>query len=164
MKKIRFNIIDFLIILAVILVSVAGVYILGSKSETVVNTQKTKALVMIELKNVDESTKADYEEKAKIGSLANIGIREKTVGELKKIDITEATKECFDLKNEEIKLAKVEGRYDIKFVFEVELDETDKDFLIGTDKIKIGKELGFGAKGYSGYGIVIGIEKVGGEK
>ena len=164
MKKVKFNIIDFLIIVAVVVVAVAGVYVLGSKSETAIDKQKTKVVVAMEQKNVDEITKAYYEQNNEVGNIVSIGIREKISGVVKEIEISNAQKECLDQKTGETKLVDVEGKYDLRFIFEIEVDETDRDFLIGTDKIKIGKALNFNGKGYSGYGNVISIKKIGGEE
>lgn len=164
MKKVKFNIIDFLIILAVIFVIFAGVYILGNKSETVVNTEKTKVLVTIEELAVDEATMEFYMENAKEGATVNMGIREKTVGVLKNLDISPATDNYDNPTTGAKEVLERVGRYNLKFTFETELSETETDFLIGTDKIKIGKELNFGGKGFSGYGNVVVIKKVGGEE
>ena len=164
MKKVKFNIIDFLIILVIAAVAVAGVYIIGNKSETVVSTKTTKALITIEGQNVDETTMNYYMENAREGSNALIGIREKASGVLKKIEVLPSTKEFDDPITGEKELVEQTGKYNLKFVFEVDLAETDRDFLIGTDKIKIGKELNFTGKGFSGYGKVVVIEKIGGDK
>lgn len=165
MKKAKFNIIDFLIILAIALVAFAGYYIIRSKSETVSGTEKTltKAYVTIEEMSVDETTKNFYEENAKTGDMVSMGIREKTTGVITEIEVSPATG-IYDnpLTGEKELLEKI-GRYDLKFTFETELSETETDFLIGTDKIKIGKELNFSGKGYSGYGNVVVIKKLGGD-
>ena len=164
MKKVKFNIIDFLIVLVVVLVAVAGVYILGNKSETVVSSEKTKVYVTIEELSVDEATKNFYMESAKEGDNITMGIREKTTGILRKIEAVPATDNYNNPETGEIEVLKKADRYDLKFTFETEFEETDRDFLIGTDKIKIGKELNFSGKGYSGYGNVVVIKKVGGEE
>lgn len=164
MKKAKFNIIDFLIIAMVVLVIFAGVYILGNKSETVVSSDKTKVLVTIEELSVDETTMNFYKDNVKKGDNVIIGIREKTTGVLEDIKIIPAT-DNYDnpVTGKKEVLEKAEG-YNLTFTFETELSETETDFLIGTDKIKIGKELNFSAKGYSGYGNVVIIKKVGGEE
>ncbi len=164
MKKAKFNIIDFLIIAMVILVVFAGVYILGNKSETVVNSAKTKVLVTIEELSVDETTMNFYKENAKNGDSVLIGIREKTTGVLKDVQVLPATDNYDNPVTGEKKVLEKKGEYNLNFTFETELSETETDFLIGTDKIKIGKELNFSAKGYSGYGNVVIIKKVGGEE
>jgi hypothetical protein len=164
MRKVKFNIIDFLIIVAVVLVAVAGVYIIGNKSEVTVNTEKTKVLVTIEQLSVDETAMNFYKESVKNGDVVTMGIREKTTGVLKNLEILPAT-DNFDhpVTGEKVSLEKV-NRYNLKFTIETEFAENDRDFLIGTDKIKIGKELNFASKGYSGYGNVVVIKKVGGAK
>ena len=164
MKKAKFNIIDFLIIAMVILVIFAGVYILGNKSETVVSSDKTKVLVTIEELSVDETTMNFYKENVKKGDNVTIGIREKTMGVLENIEILPATDNYDNPVTGEKEVLEKAERYNLNFTFETELAETETDFLIGTDKIKIGKELNFSAKGYSGYGNVVIIKKVGGEE
>lgn len=164
MKKAKFNIIDFLIIATVILVIFAGVYILGNKSETVVSSEKTKVLVTIEELSVDETTMNFYKENVKKGDNVIIGIREKTTGVLENIEILPATDNYDNPVTGEKEVLEKAERYNLNFTFETELSETETDFLIGTDKIKIGKELNFSAKGYSGYGNVVIIKKIGGEE
>ena len=164
MKKAKFNIIDFLIIAMVILVIFAGVYILGNKSETVVSSDNTQVLVTIEELSVDETTMNFYKENVKKGDNVTIGIREKTTGVLENIEILPATDNYDNPVTGEKEVLEKAERYNLNFTFETELAETETDFLIGTDKIKIGKELNFSAKGYSGYGNVVIIKKVGGEE
>lgn len=164
MQKPRFNIVDFLIILAVVLVVVAGVYILGSKSETVVNTDKTKTQITIELKEVDKEAMNYYNENAKIGTAVTMGLREKVNGVLMEINSAPSTENFDNPVTGKKELVNQIGKYNLTFTIEAELSETDKDFLIGTDKIKIGKELNFAGKGFSGYGNVVIIKKVGGEE
>ena len=164
MKKAKFNIIDFLIIAMVVLVIFAGVYILGNKSETVVSSDKTKVLVTIEELSVDETTMNFYKENVKKGDNVTIGIREKTMGVLENIEILPATDNYDNPVTGKKEVLEKAERYNLTFTFETELSETETDFLIGTDKIKIGKELNFSAKGYSGYGNVVIIKKVGGEE
>lgn len=164
MKKAKFNIIDFLIIAMVILVIFAGVYILGNKSETVVSSDKTKVLVTIEELSVDETTMNFYKDNVKKGDNVIIGIREKTTGVLEDIKIIPATDNYDNPVTGKKEVLEKAERYNLTFTFETELSETETDFLIGTDKIKIGKELNFSAKGYSGYGNVVIIKKVGGEE
>ena len=164
MKKAKFNIIDFLIIAMVVLVIFAGVYILGNKSETVVSSDKTKVLVTIEELSVDETTMNFYKENVKKGDNVIIGIREKTTGVLEDIKIIPATDNYDNPVTGKKEVLEKAERYNLTFTFETELSETETDFLIGTDKIKIGKELNFSAKGYSGYGNVVIIKKVGGEE
>ena len=55
-------------------------------------------------------------------------------------------------------------KYNITFRSKVKITETDRDFLIGTAKIKVGKNQNFVGQGYSGYGTVVAIEKVGGDE
>jgi hypothetical protein len=164
MKKAKFNIIDFLIIAMVVLVIFAGVYILGNKSETVVSSDKTKVLVTIEELSVDETTMNFYKDNVKKGDNVIIGIREKTTGVLEDIKIIPATDNYDNPVTGKKEVLEKAERYNLTFTFETELSETETDFLIGTDKIKIGKELNFSAKGYSGYGNVVIIKKVGGEE
>ncbi len=164
MEKPKFNIIDFLIIVLIIAVGFLGFYILGNKSGTVTNTNTAKVLVTIEEADIDEETVNFYLESAKVGTSLNMGIREKVAGTLKEVKAVPKTKSYTNPVTGQKEIADEIGRYNMLFTIEAELTENDKDFLIGTDKIKIGKELNFVGKGFSGYGHVVIIEKVGGEE
>ena len=164
MERPKFNIVDFLIIVLVIAVGFFGFYILGNKSGTVATADTAKVLVTIEEDDIDENMRDMYLENAKVGSAVTMGIREKVAGTLKEVKVNPKTEEYTNPLTGEKKAADKIGRYNMTFTIEAELNETDRDFLIGTAKIKIGKELNFVGKGFSGYGHVVIIEKVGGEE
>ena len=164
MEKPRFNIVDFLIIVLIIAVGFLGFYILGSKSGTVATAEKTTVLVTIEEDDIDENMRDMYLENAKVGAKVKMGIREKVEGTLEQVNVLPETEEYTNpITGVKEAVPKI-GRYDMTFTIKAELSESDRDFLIGTAKIKIGKELNFVGKGFSGYGNVVVIEKVGGEE
>lgn len=163
MEKPKFNIVDFLIIILIIAVGFLGFYILGSKSGTVATAEKITVLVTIEEDDIDENMRDMYLENAKVGAKVKMGIREKVEGTLEQVKVLPETEEYTNpITGVKEAVPKI-GRYDMTFTIKAELNESDRDFLIGTAKIKIGKELNFVGKGFSGYGHVVAIED-GGEE
>ncbi len=162
MGKPKFNIIDLLIIVVVIAVIAAGVYIISSKKEGA-SSKDNKVTVefVIEETNVDSSRKESYETLAKKGDIITFGEKEKITGTLKKVEAEPAKMVFDDPKTGKRSWVEKIGVYDMKFVFEAELDETETDFLAGSSKVKVGKTLVFSGKGYAGSGIVIKVEKKG---
>ena len=163
MEKPKFNIVDLLIIVVVITVIAAGVYIISSKKEgaTANDNKKVTVEFVIEETNVDSSRKETYETLAKKGDVITFGEKEKITGTLKEVDSEPAKMVFDDPKTGERTWVEKIDVYDIKFVFEAELDETETDFLAGSSKVKVGKSLVFSGKGYAGSGIIIGVEKKG---
>ncbi len=164
MKKPRFNIIDALIIALIAVIAFAGVYVLRSKTDTQTKTQTAEVIFTIEEKEINDTQREYYLEKAKVGDTVTVGIKEKVTGTLEEISIT-PTKFIYDNPVSGEKEYKEEiGKYDAYFTIRANLTETDTDFLIGTAKIKVGKSMNCVGMGYSGYGTVVKIEKVGGDK
>ena len=164
MKKPKFNIIDLLIIVVIAAVIAAGVYILGSKTETQTKTKTAEVIFTIEEKEVDPVRMEYYKENAKVGDTVTVGIKEKVTGTLEKVEIVPTKKMFTDSITGQKSWKDELSRYDLTFTIKAEITETDTDFLIGTAKIKVGKSQNFIGKGYSGYGTVVAIEKVGGDE
>ena len=152
-----------LIIVLIIAVGFLGFYILGSKSGTAIKTESATVLVTIEQADIDEDTMNAYLENAKVGASVTMGIREKVSGTLEQINAIPKTEEWTNPITGTKEAVDKIGRYNMNFTIKADLTETDRDFLIGTAKIKIGKELNFIGKGFSGYGHVVAIED-GGEE
>ncbi len=164
MKKPKFNIIDVLIIVVILAVGAAGFYVLGNKTETQVKTETAEVLITIEEKDIDPVRMAYFTENVKAGDAVTVGIKEKATGTLEAINVA-PSKFIYDNPVTGEKEWKDEkSEYDVSFTIRVNITETANDFLIGTAKVKVGKELNCVGKGYSGYGTVVGIEKVGGDK
>ncbi len=159
MKKPKFNIIDILIVLLIVAVALAGVYVLRSKTDTQTNTALAEVLLTIEEKDINDTQREYYLERAEAGDSIIVGIKEKVTGTLEKIEISPA-KFIYDNPITGEKEYKDEiGKYNVYFTIRAEIAETDKDFLIGTDKVKVGKDMNCIGKGYSGYGTVVDIKK-----
>lgn len=164
MKKLKFNVIDLLIIILIVAVIFAGVYILGSKTGTQTNTKAAEVVLVIEEKDIDSARMEYYMDRVKEGDSVTVGIKEKVQGTLGEIEITPAKTIYENPKTGEKTWVDKLDKYDIKVPIRLTITETEKDFLIGTAKVKVGKQQNFVGKGYSGYGTVISIERVGGDK
>ncbi len=165
MKKFKFNIIDFLIILLVAAVIGAGIYILGNKTGVQTSTETTEVILVIEEKNIDAAKMEFYRDNVKKGAELTIGVKEKVGGTLEEeIQINAAKMLYENLETGEKSWVESQNKYDVTFTIRADVTETDKDFLIGTDKVKVGYSQNFVGDGYLGDGTVLKIEKVGGDK
>lgn len=164
MKKPRFNIIDLLIVLVIAVVLAAGAYILKSKTGTQTKTNEAEVVFIIEEKDVDESRAAYYKENAAEGNTVSVGIKEKVSGTLKNIEINPSKQIYTNPKTGEKEWKEEIGKFDICFTVRAKITETEKDFLIGTAKIKVGQSQSLVGQSYSAYGTVVSVSKVGGDK
>lgn len=159
MKKPKFNIIDILIILVIVAIAAAGFYILSNKTDIVVRSDSAEVLFTIEETDVDPERMAYYQENAKAGDVVSVGIKEKISGVIESIDIAPAVIVYENPVTGERELKDEINNYDINITIRATVEENDRDFLIGTAKLKIGNKQNFVGKGYSGYGTVIGLKR-----
>ncbi len=161
MDKPKFNILDALIILMIVVVLVAGIYILkGPKTQSQTEVQTTPIEFQIQLTNKDYSLYEKFLAAKEASESAWVGVKERFEAEIVDVAIEPAAKITTNFTNGTAHLAGSPISYDITITFRADANETnDKIFVSGT-VIRTGIEEAIHGKGFAGYGYITGVKAV----
>lgn len=152
----RFNLLDIVIIILVLIAGIVGYKFLNKGESTSVNTQK-----IIYQVRTQESEPVVYD---KITLDTNIydSVKNYYMGKVVSKESIPSTRDVLDEKNEKYVVAEVNDKIDIIITIEADATMTDKDIILGGGyPIKVGNSAYVKGKGYAGIGYVISIERLG---
>lgn len=161
MDKPKFNFLDGLIALLVVVVLVAGVYVLkGRDSGQAVPDKNAVAEIQIQLTEVDESIYKKFAEVADKNESVWIGIKERFEGKVSMVECGPAKKMTKDLYSGKAVMAENPTQKDVTITVNADVVETDSAIVAGGTEIRVGEETAIRGKGVAGFGFVVGIKTV----
>lgn len=153
--KIKWTVIDTLIVIAVIVAGVAVFKVFGGKID--VGGNKTiEATVLLA-----EEDPAVVEAIKNSDKKVTVSLTEKDAGEIKDIKVEDAKKLVFNTIDGEWVNETIDGKVDIYATVELEVTETDYAYTTGSTFVKVGEEMPFRGKGYALEGFVISVNEIG---
>jgi len=145
--KIKFNIVDVVIVFIVIAAIAVGCYLYFRPTETNTNVVEntTKIRFVIEVKDLTE-TAANSFKNAK-GSKVSFGETSTGSGIVVDVEVSEYEKWVENPEEGIISIQKVPEKYTVKVVVESDVVKTDTSYTSGKENVSVGKEMPFNAFG-----------------
>ncbi len=163
MKKIKFNLIDLIIVLCVVGVVFVGITVLGGLKGTgsAGNSGNITMRYGIELAKKSQGVLDAFLEAKEQGAPCFVSEKERAKAYVKEVYAEPAKKLTTNMRTGEAILSEIPGEYDITVILESEGKETEKDLLAeGKAVIKVGCETAVKGKGFAGFGFVTSLEVV----
>lgn len=151
-KKIKWTLIDTLIVILVIVAGVALMSVFGKKTATG-DMKKIEAVVLI----ANEETYVG--DALAVGDEITISLTEKDSGTLKAVEIKDAEAMTFNSIDGTYATEPIEGKVDIYATVELLAAENNFAFTCGSTKVKVGEKMPFRSKGYALEGFVVEINE-----
>ena len=158
-RKIRFNLVDVLIllILAAAAALVAFVFMGKGGNESAATTQPATIEYVIEIKNLDSS----LQDTMAVGQLVEDSVERKIIGELKAISKSDAKATYFNYTTGEEEYSVVDGKVTLTLTVRAQAAESDESFTVNGYEIRVGKQISVILPGFQGSGYCIGLTKLG---
>lgn len=162
MKKAKFNVIDCLIVIGIVLCLAGGLYVFTNLKETSSGgANPVKIRYTVEFTRREEAGAKLFEEAAQRGDHCFVSEKERADAVLVGAEYTPAKILTNDIKTGATGWADIPELYDITVTLESDGTETDNTITAGTGTvIKIGDEISVKGKGYAGYGFITSLEIV----
>lgn len=159
MKKIKFNVVDGIIILAVVVVAVVGILymkgVFGPSSDTVSAAREVTATYRVEFTGKEQR----LTELPKVGDTVNVGVKEKATAKVVDVEINPARKVTYELeKDGAAKWVEVPNQYDISLILESDATETANAITASGVALRVGEEAVVRGKGYSVEGYILSLD------
>ncbi len=156
--KAKFNVMDGIIVLVLLVVLVAGAVLLGNRNSSagsngVAAETKTVQLV-IELTDMDEN----FIKLPQVGDTAMIGVKEKMEVTVVKVETPPAQKRAENIVDGWAGISELPGRYDVRITFQAEGVETNDAVTINGVAARVGEEAFVKSKNWAGAGFFVGVD------
>ncbi len=151
-KKIKWTLIDTLIVVLVIVAGVALVNVFG-RDQGKGETKTIEAVVLL----AKEDT--EVKDAIKVGDEITVSLTEKDSGTLKDVRVEPATAMSFNAIDGKYAIEPIDGKVDIYATVELDVTENDLAFTCGSTVVKVGEKTPFRSKGYALEGYVVQINK-----
>ena len=161
MDKPKFNFLDGVIILLVVVMVAAGVYFIkGRGAASTVTEKNAVAEIQIQFTNVDESI---YEKFAAVSDKDEsvwVGIKERFEGKVSNAECGPAKKLSKDIYTGKAVMAENPTASDVTVTIKADVVETDSAIIASGTEIRVGEETAVRGKGVAGFGYITGIKIV----
>ncbi len=162
MDKPKFNVVDGLIIVAIVLIAAVGVFLIkgmagGSASGMSANTN---AVFKIQLTKAESALADQFTAAMKNDETVWIGVKERFEGKIQNVEIAPSEKITTDLRTGKATLASDPTSFDVTVTVKSAAVETDSAITASGTPIRVGEEVAIRGKGIAGYGYVTGLETV----
>lgn len=155
MSKAKFNFIDALIILVVVLAIAAGAYvILSGKLSIGKSGNAAKVQYQVEIK----SKLADYADNINVGDEVLVGDKEKAAATVENVEVVPFKMISEDKVNGVVHYSEVPDLYDVLITLSSDGSQTDTAIYADSTQIRVGEAITVRGKGYSGNGFIVGLE------
>lgn len=162
MKKAKFNVMDCLIVIGVVLCLFGGLYIFGNLKETSSKGADTaKMRYTVEFTKRDKTAAEMFSAAAERGDICFVSEKERAEATLIDAKCTPAKMLTTNLETGETFWAEIPDSYDIVVTLESNGHETETTVTAGEGtNLKIGEEISVKGKGYAGYGFITSLEVI----
>ena len=155
MKKVRFNLIDTLVVLAILLAIAAGAYYMLGGRGAEVNSGVT-VRYQIELANKE----AYLTELFKTGDRVQVSEKEKIEAVVTDVLVRPARQVSFNMETGAHEWQEIPGKYDILVTMESSGTETEEQVYASSTPIRVGEEMVVRGKGYAGFGFIVDLDVI----
>lgn len=155
-KKVKWNGMDWFIVVVALAVILAGVYLLtGRGSAGGMSTSKNvEVTTVVELAGKDK----EFADIIANGDIVGVGEKEKMMTEVKRIEVLPAMATGYDILEGKVLRAEVPEQYDIRVTLVGDGTEKESAIEIDGTAIKVGQNAVLSSKNWAGEGYVIGLE------
>lgn len=160
MDKPKFNFIDAAILLVVILVIIAGIFLLSSGSGDTSQQADIFAEYKIQFTKSDLSVANKFTEAASNGESVWVGAKERAHAELVDVLVEPAREITINSKKEIAEWSEIPEKYDITLTLRSRAKETDSQVFAENVPIRVGEEFVVRGKGFAGFGFLIDLKLV----
>ncbi len=151
-KRMRFTVIDAIIILVVI--AAAAVLAVKVMPSMLSNTEKEKVSFTVLIQRQDES----FAEAVTVGDNVTISLTEKDGGVVKAVASEPAKTLAYNSIDGTYANKEIEGKYDVYVTIEAEMEVSELAMKAGGTAVKVGADIPVRGKGYASNGYVIEID------
>ena len=157
MKKIKWTVIDTLIIIAIAVVGFVGYKMFFSNTNTSSQKSKTEIVVMVTNKN------KGFADAVRVGEKATLSLTEKDGGVVTKVVKEPSKIMTFDILNGSYKNVPNDEKEDVYIYLEEDCYVSDQYIKTGDTIVRVGESVAIRGKGYASEGFVVQINE-GGDK
>lgn len=154
-KKIRFNLIDLLILLlvAAVVFVLLYVFVFSDRQNDTAQVQYSTIQYVIEVQDVEER----FENAVARGQVVQDAIQRKTIGNVVGVQASPFIKKTFDYENGKETVSPVENRLSMKITVEAQAIESDRAFTVDGCEIRVGQQYSIMLPEFYGIGYCIEI-------
>lgn len=153
-KKVKFTLIDALIIL--VAVAVAAVIVFKFMPAKMAGGEKSKAVFTVMLTGKDEA----FANAVHIGDVVSISNKEKDTGVVTAVEAKQAESLEYNSNEGKYVVQKATGKRDVYVTIEADASEDDKLIQVGTTPVKVGLSMPVRGKGYASMGYIVTADTV----
>ncbi len=157
MKKVKWTIIDTLIILAIIVVCFVGYKMFGQTITTPAQSNKAEVVVLVSNKS------KGFSKAIETGKKANLSLTEKDGGIVTRVETEPAATMTLNSINGTYQNVLNEEKEDVYIYVDAECDISDKHIKIGDTIVRVGENVAIRGKGYASEGFIVQVNE-GGDK
>ncbi len=159
MDKPKFNILDGLIILLLVLVIAAGVFLMrGTNTDGSDNAELKTAEFKLQVAKAEPALYDKFVDAMDKDETVWIGVKERFEGKIENVEVAPASKVSTDLYTGKAVLAEDPVSSDITITVSTLVTETNEAISASGTAIRVGDETAIRSKEVAGYGFIIGIE------
>jgi len=143
--KPKFNIVDGIILVVVILIIAVGcfIYFNMTKDDNVVEADTTKIEYVIEIKDLSEEAANSFN----VGDSVTLGESTSGSGKITAVEVVPFIKWVENAEKGEVVISEVPGRYTANVTITSEVAKSNIAYTTGSEEIAVGKKMPFNAKG-----------------
>lgn len=151
-KKVKFTLIDALIILVVI--AAACVIVFKLIPSKMAGGESSKAVFTVMLTGKDEA----FADAVHIGDVVSISNKEKDTGTVTGVEVKAAESLEYNSNKGEYTVQTIDGKRDVYVTIEADASEDDKLIQVGTTPVKVGLSMPVRGKGYASMGYIVSAD------
>lgn len=154
-KKLRFNGMDFFIIIVIAAIAFAGVYLLGGRGESASSAeQNVNVTYTVELTGREENMLGLIKE----GDAVMVGEKDKANMVVTAVEVSNAKTDGYDIEAGKVLRSEIPGEYDIKVTMSAVGTESATAIKVDGVALRVGQNAVLSSKGWAGSGYAIGLE------
>lgn len=155
-KKIKWNGMDCFIVIAALVVILAGVYLLTGRGDTgaMGGSKNVEVTTVVELAGKD----MEFADIIAKGDIVAIGEKEKMMTEVESIEVLPAKTTGYDILDGRVLRSEVPGQYDIRVTLVGDGTEKESAIEMNGTAIRVGQNAVLSSKNWAGSGYVIGLD------
>ncbi len=160
MDKPKFNIIDGLITVAIVLIVAVGVFLIkgmGDGNASGMSTN-TNAIFKIQLTKAEKILADQFAAAMDNDETVWIGVKERFEGKIQDVEVSPSARMTTDMRTGKAILAEDPTTYDVTITVKAAAVETDSAISASGTAIRVGEEAAIRGKGMAGYGFIVGLE------
>lgn len=152
--KAKWNAMDTVLVLALVVVVAAGAWFLMGRSQQQAEVQNKTVEVMIELTQQTES----FTTLPQVGDTVTLGEKEKMPATVTKVEVLPAYSQGKDLLDGKYTDEAIPGRYNVQITVAGQGTESPSAVEINGNALRVGAASAIKSKNWSGYGFILAVD------